>query len=237
MKFASWKRDVGYIPEWLKRPDGDPFIAVWGAKWRGEDKVVQGVVTPAEARKTDDKRAIKPLIDMIRQADIVLGHNMNRHDLPIVRGRALLHRLPPLPPVNVIDTLAMARRDFGLPYNGMESMCELAGIPTGEKIGMTNWHKVLDGDKEALTKLKHYNYYDVEGSENLFEWMLPYVSRLQRLVGGPGSVCPTCDSAKLQKRGLRHTAVSTYQRYECMNCGRYTRAKSLAEMRLPWHPL
>lgn len=235
MTTFNWKTRADYIGHYMvKEPN---YMLVWGARWRGQKRIHQGVVTPTEARNGDDRRIIEDLANLIREADMVIGHNVDKHDLAITRGRVLVHGLEPLPPTRSIDTLKIAKRDFGLHYNGMEPLCELAGIETGKKIGMARWRKALAGDKASLDALKEYNKGDVIASEKLFDWMLPHAQRISRLVDGPGFSCPFCGNSTLIKRGFYRTQVSTFQRWQCTTCNKYSRSKSLVEKRLPVHPL
>lgn len=236
MLFYGWRTRADYIGHYMVKER--PFIMSWSAKWYQKDKMYSDTVTPEEARNRDDSRIIASLADMVREADVVIGHNVDSHDLAILRGRVLIHNLDPLPPaIRSVDTLKIAKRDLGLPYNGMEPLCELAGIPMGKKIGMDGWKKALAGDRKSLKALREYNRADVVSSEMLFDWMRPHVRRLTRLVDGPGHICPSCGSPDLQKRGITRTQVSAFQQWQCNNCKRYSRSKSLAEKRLPMHPL
>lgn len=234
--YANWRTDPGYLPHYMQKTP--PFIASWAAKWYGRKRIYSDTVKQSEARKQDDKRIIESLAEYLRKADVVIGHAVERHDLAKIRGKVVKYNLDPLPPnIRSIDTLTLIKRDLGYDYNGMEALCLDWGIPTGKKIGMANWMKVLDGDWEALDKLRKYNRADIVSTEAIFEKIKPHVRRLPRLVDGPGFKCPSCGSEDLQKRGLAKTQVSTFQQWQCNNCKRYSRSKSLAEKRLPVHPL
>src|SRR3990167_3813085 len=77
-----WRPDDAWIPH--ERAQHDSFLLCWGAKWRDKGPVMTGVLTGPEAIAQDDSRIVKELADLIRSADIVVGHNINRFDLPML---------------------------------------------------------------------------------------------------------------------------------------------------------
>ncbi len=235
MELFGWDPSADYIGHYMVNRLG--YILAWSAKWYREPEIFSGIVTPDESIARDDKRIVEDLAKLLRTAEIVIGHNVVRHDLKKTRGRILLHGLETLPPLRTIDTLTIAKRDFGFDYNGMEPLLELAGIEAPKKIGMPNWIKAMEGSSSALDLLNKYSIEDAQASEDLFEWMKPYVQRLVRMVDGPGWMCPSCGSIDLVKRGEQKTQVSTFQRWQCKNCGHYSRSKSLLKKRLELHPL
>ncbi len=53
------------------------------------------------------------------------------------------------------------------------------------------------------------------------------------LINGEIHACPRCASTDVQKRGVQRTSVSTFQRYQCNDCGAWSRAgKNLAKTEL-----
>lgn len=234
--YASWKTNPDYLPHYMQMTP--PFIASWAAKWYGNKTIYSERVSMMAAREQNDYWPVYKLADLLREADVVIGHAVEKHDLNKIRGKVTKYDIEPLPPsIRSIDTLTIIKRDLGYDYNGMEALCKDWDIPVGKKIGMANWHKVLKGDVAALKLLQEYNKADIISTEAIFEKIKPHVRRLPRLVDGPGFQCPVCGSEDLQKRGFHRTQVSTFQRWQCKNCGRYSRSKSLAEKRLPVHPL
>jgi len=60
-------------------------------------------------------------------ADMVTGHNIRRHDLPILNGAFIEFGLEPLDAKRSEDTLRDLRRTSGLPRD-QESLCEMLGV-------------------------------------------------------------------------------------------------------------
>lgn len=208
----------------------------WAAQERLPDgrtrPVVSDVVTPEEASARDDSRIVESLANKVRSADIVIGHNIDRHDLPILRKRLLVHDLEPLPAgLRSIDTLKLARRDFKFESN---SLGYIASTLLGETKGSTNaelWRRCDAGDPVALRSMDRYCRRDVRIGLRVFEAMLPHLSRIQRLLvpdtsSGGEHRCPYCEAEERRRFGWYHTATSSYQRYQCLGCRRYYRAAS-----------
>lgn len=72
---------------------------------------------------------------LYREADIITGHYIRGHDLPIVNGAMLEHGLPTLPAKLVSDTKLdlLKRKDLSM---SQESLAGLLGVPA-PKIHMT----------------------------------------------------------------------------------------------------
>lgn len=52
---------------------------------------------------------LAPLLDAIREADVLTAHNLVRHDLPVLNADFMRCGLPPLEPVLVQDTMRLPR--------------------------------------------------------------------------------------------------------------------------------
>lgn len=233
-----WGPREDWIPH--DRMIHDSFLLAWTAKWRGEDKVMTGLLTSKEAKAQDDTRIVIKLADLIRQADIVVAHNANRFDVPMFNNRLLLLGLEPLGPVKTIDTLILSKKNFRLAYNKLDYLAEKLGI--GNKISTTFglWKECYHGDSAALKQMLEYNVKDVVLLEQVFDKMLPYVKNVPRLVDADydGQVaCPFCGSENLQKRGLSGTNVNTFQRFMCKACQKYSRLRVSIKNRLAVSPL
>lgn len=233
-----WQPREDYIPH--ERMIHDSFLLTWSAKWYGEKKVMTGVLTSAEARKQDDSRIVKALADLMREADVIVAHNAKNFDIPMFNNRLLKLRLPPLGPVSVVDTLAIAKKNFRLAYNKLDYLAGLLFNDHKIKTEFKLWEECYHGDPSALAAMSRYNVQDVKLLEKVFDALLPYAKGLTRLSDPSGPkdfACPTCGGTKLQKRGFYRTQASTFQRYECTDCGRYSRARTAEKRKFAVHPL
>lgn len=82
--------------------DGNPTaeVSIIAAKWLGEGEPVVFTM-----RRGGNRRILQQFLPLYLEADVVLGHNIRRHDLPILNGAYIEQGMDPLPPRNTIDTL------------------------------------------------------------------------------------------------------------------------------------
>lgn len=220
----------------------ETFMLSWAAKWGDRKKVYGEVLTPDEAVAQDDARIVTALADMLREADIVCGHNLDRFDIPMLNNRLLLLGLEPLGPVRTLDTLKMARKSFRLASNKLDWLAEQLGL--GNKIGtsFSLWDRCYRGDEKALKEMLRYNRKDVTLLQDVYERMEPYVrGSVPRLVDGATEdevACPTCGSASVKPDGMHRTNASSYPRFVCEACGRHSRSRRAdSSRRLKLSPL
>ena len=222
-----WRPDDAYIPN--ERMLHDSFILCWGAKWRHQKTVMTGVLTPKEAVAQDDSRIVQELADLIREADIIVAHNADRFDVPMFNNRLLLLGQEPIGPVKTLDTLTLARRNFRLSHNNLDYLGRVLGLGTKIKTDFALWRRCYLGEASALERMRVYNRRDVILLGEVFERLLPYVRNLPRLVEASHAgemACPSCGKSKLIKRGVYRSSVSTFQKMQCVFCGRYPRYRT-----------
>ena len=207
----------------------DTFLISWSAKWGGEKKVHGEVLTPQEAKDQDDDRIVLALAQMLRDADVVVAHNGDRFDIPMVNNRLLSLGQEPLGPIKTIDTLTLSRKSFRLASNKLDYLARQLGIGAKIETDFGLWKGCYAGDSKALRKMLTYNQQDVVLLEEVYNRISAYVKGLPRLVDANYDgqhVCPFCGGSDLQRRGLYRTNASTFQRYQCQGCARWSRART-----------
>lgn len=225
----AWGAKTEYIP--YGQMLHDSFMLTWSAKWYGDDKILGDYVTPAEARKQDDKRIVKSLAELLREADIVIAHNVDQFDIPMVNNRILALGLEPLGPIRTLDTLKLSRQSFRLAYNKLDYLAKILGLPRKIKTDFDLWLEAYHGDDAALDQMFEYNQQDVVVLEQVFDKLKPYVKGLPRLFDADEDgqmICLYCGGFQFQRRGFYRTQASTFVKYQCQNkkCRRYSRAKA-----------
>lgn len=206
----------------------ETFMLCWAAKWEGKPKMVSDVLTGHEAVAQDDSRIVQSLADLIREADVVVAHNGDRFDIPMLNNRLLLLGLEPLGPVKTIDTLTLARKSFRLASNRLDYVATRLGVGSKLPTSFDLWRQCYQGDEQALARMVKYNRHDVKILESVYHRLKPYVKGLPRLVDGEmgkRGVCPSCGEDSLQRRGYHRTNASTFQRLVCTACGRWCRER------------
>jgi DNA polymerase elongation subunit (family B)/predicted RNA-binding Zn-ribbon protein involved in translation (DUF1610 family) len=196
-------------------------VLSWAAKWAHEDEVYHSAEWYA-----GDRPMIEALHKMLSEADAVVTFNGNHFDIPVMNAAFAKYGLHPPAPFKSIDLYQVVKKKFRLLSNRLDYVCKYFGL--GEKAktgGFQLWVDVLNGDKQAREKFIEYNIHDVELTEVLYAHILPWISNHPQAGHFTDSdfVCPTCGGTHLQKRGLYRTKTFSYQRYQCNDCGSWSR--------------
>lgn len=179
--------------------------------------------------RTDDWAVVKKAHELLCEADIVVGHNVKSFDLATLNARFIAYGLPPPTPYKVCDTLEVLKKKLRLPSNSLESASHYFGIAIKEKQPFTLWRDCMNGIESAWKTLVTYCNHDVDVVEELYIKLIPWVD-LHPNMGlyaedGTKVVCPKCGSVSLHRRGIQRTTVHVYQRYQCNECGGWSRGR------------
>jgi len=121
--------------------------------WYGERDVSCAVQTKSDSSR---RRMLKAFADAYREADMVTGHNIRRHDLPHLNGALMELGLPPLGRIMVSDTYADLKKRSGISAS-QENLAEMLDVPA-PKIGMSQikWRAAnrLTPEGLELTRLR-----------------------------------------------------------------------------------
>lgn len=219
-----WKENIS--PKQVK---DNGHIMSFAAKWLGEKEIFY-----EENRKDNDKRIIEKICHYLNEADMVIAHNGEQFDMKQIRARAVVHGITPPSPVKVIDTLKIAKREFGFPSNSLESLSNILGLKTkkgGHKRypGFDLWLECLRGNDEAWLEMREYNIVDVLALEELYLKLRPWDTAHPNLAVYAENVeevvCPKCGGNHVQWRGYSHTNIGKFHRYQCNDCGGWGRSR------------
>ena len=175
---------------------------------------------------------VEGLAELIRKADYVIGHNVDRFDLPVLNTRLIDLRLEPIPPVKTVDTLKIAKRSFRFTYNRLSYLAEFLGLEPKHPMDMADWVSAVKGDRAAIRKMRDYCSQDIEVLEQVFDELAPYAKGLPRFFTAAHEMqraCPYCgedDFTKVLPSGWHTTNASRFQRYRCETCGKFSRSRS-----------
>lgn len=206
---------------------GPSQVVEWGgvlcfaAKWHGHEK------TMFHAEWRSKERMVRAAHKLLNEADAVVGWNSQRFDVRWLQAefqRMGLNRTSPY--VNV-DLMRSQKRDAFMLSNKLESRRLWLGKDgKAETGGFSLWRDVLAGDRAARRQMEEYNRRDVEITEEEFDQMRAggWVRGLPNHAIDGGHVCPSCGSGKLQARGYAHTKTRRYRRWQCNDCGGWSKS-------------
>jgi hypothetical protein len=148
----------------------DGGILCWSAKWLGEDKVF---FEETKAVKSKEKVILKKLKKLMDEADIILGQNSQKFDVPIIMGLFLYYGLiDDVREFKQIDTLKMSRSKYKFLSHKLQYMsnklCEVKKQTHAKFPGMSLWMEYEAKNPAAFIEMKKYNMADVQATEELF---------------------------------------------------------------------
>lgn len=211
-----WKENIG-----VNQIIEPGRVLCWSAGWRGEDEIEYG-----SEWGDGEEKMIRRLHALLSEADVNVTYNGNHFDIPTINSAFLKLGLSPPAPSKSVDLYQVVKKRFRLLSNRMDYVAKHVGlegkIDTG---GFKLWSDVLRGDKGAQEAMLEYNIQDVVVLENLYDKLLPWIPNhpQQGHFSEGGHVCPTCGSGNVQRRGMHRTKVLSYQRYQCIDCGSWSR--------------
>jgi len=202
------------------------YAAIWGD---APDKEI----IYNETRSEDDQELIEELIDLLDEADIVIGHNVDGFDVNTISARALILGLKPPSPFKVVDTYKAAKRYFKFESNSLEYISTVLKVKhkklSHNKFpGFELWIQCMKGNKEAFAENKTYNCWDTLTTRDVYKEMRPWIRNHPNLAvfdEVDEYVCVACGGTHVHLRGFAHTNIAKYQRYLCLECGKWNRTR------------
>lgn len=206
------------------------WIICGGYRWMQDDKS-SVIYNKEQIRAGNDYEVCSELWQLFAKADAVVAHNLKNFDLKMLETRCLANGLPPLPNVQLIDTLEIAKKKFRFPSNKLDSLAAFLGI--GRKVsheGILLWVKVQQGDEQALETMLVYCEQDVDLLVEVFQALAS-----RGLVSGFNAAmyysdnkvrCHICGSDNVEHSGRNvYTVVSQFAETRCNDCGAVARTR------------
>ena len=222
---SIWKANVGaeqVISEW--------FMLSWSARWLFDVNIMSERLTGKEAIKEDDSRLVKSLWKLLDSADLIIAHNGDSFDIPNMNTRFIVHDLPPTSPYQTIDTMLVARKQFGFTHNSLNGLAKIFGFDAKKETDFELWKRCVAGDDEALAYMQEYNKGDVELLELIYLKLRPWIRSHPNLglyVDSDVAVCPNCfgDNLTWLDDKFYYTQVGKYPIFQC-ECGAFGRGRT-----------
>lgn len=199
----------------------------FAAKWTDESKVIY-----RSEFHHKSKDMLQDLWSLLDEADAVIHYNGASFDVKHINREFVLAGMSPPSPYAQIDLYRTVRANFAFMSKKLDSVT--AALDLGSKVkheGFDLWKKCLEGDEKAWNSMKRYNIQDTKLTEQLYLELRPWIKGhpSSNLVSGVAQSCPTCGSKRLNKRGEQRTRIGAYQRYQCGDCGSYSRSGKSTE--------
>lgn len=222
-------RDKYINPDYVTH---DQTIIAVGWRWYGEDQAHCVSVSPKDPR--NDRYCVQKAAELIDQADIVSGHNLDAFDLKILNMRLMTLGMPAIKKVKTIDTLKEIRKVARFASNKLSYLTGTLGI--SEKTDAPDWRLVMAGDVDELSKCREYCKNDINASHDLLTKVMPHMKGAFDINAWhdlPVYLCPACGSHDTRKNGTVPSHGGTRRnQYKCNGCGKHYTETMLMRRRL-----
>lgn len=220
--WSMWQQGVG-----LNQIANEWFIMSFAAKWLGdsEDSIIYQDMR-GKMHTEDDTELLDTLWELLDEADFLLTQNGVKFDDKKIKARMILNGYQPPSSYRHIDTLQIAKREFGFTSNKLEWMTDklchkYKKQKHGQFAGFELWKECIAENPEAWAECENYNKYDILSLEELYSIVAPWDRRhpnFNLYHSDEHRVC-RCGSVNLKKTGYAYTNLSKFQRYKCLDCG------------------
>jgi uncharacterized protein YprB with RNaseH-like and TPR domain/predicted RNA-binding Zn-ribbon protein involved in translation (DUF1610 family) len=209
-------------------------VLMMGYRWHYEDKyhiLKTNDYEGWEDLNIEDKDyyVLQDMFDVISEADVLVGHYSKRFDHTFIQSRCLYHRLPVIPRPAHVDTWHIARYQLALQRNSMKNIAKfLKCDDQKDSLDKWVWRRVNTYDEECIDMIAEYCIQDVKTQYAMTQVLLPlanHIPNMNILVDQVKYKCPGCGGGNIQKRGFHCTKVNKYQRFQCQDCGKWTRGR------------
>lgn len=221
--WGLWNQNIG-----INQMIDSSEVLCWAAKWHGDKKVIYS------GKDTDEHSVMIARMHLLMdEADVICTYNGNRFDIPTLHKEFVLLGLPPPAPSKSLDLFKIVRKSFKFPSNKLDYVAQKLGI--GGKVkheGFELWIKCMNDDPVAWKNMQKYNKQDVILLEKLYERILPWLGgHINRnLYADGGDSCPTCGSHSLQRRGFSVSLTGRNQRFQCTDCGSWSKSSKTEKL-------
>lgn len=219
--WSMWQQGVG-----LNQIESDWYMLSFCCKWAHSDEVFYYDQRNA-ADIEDDFELVSKLWDFLNEADIVVGQNSKRFDTKKANARFILNGLPKPSSYRQIDTMEIAKQQFGFTSNRLEYMTEkLCSTFKKSKhkkfAGHDLWSECLKGNLEAWQEMEEYNRLDVLSLEELYNVLSSWDNKLPNFDVYCDEIL---DMDMWEKDGFHYTQLGKYQRYRNKITGQQKRSR------------
>lgn len=226
--FGIWQQNIG-----LNQIESDWFILSYAAKWLGsnEDEVMykdlRGIV-----KEEDDTIILDEMWKLLDEADLVITQNGKKFDVKKINARFVMNGYKPPSPYKHIDTLQIAKANFGFTSNKLEFMTDKLCVKYKKQkhanfSGFALWSGMMKDNIDAWNECYTYNTYDVLSLEELYLKLSAWDNKHPNfnLYSEEEVHTCRCGSHRVVEHGFAYTGVSKFQQYRCLDCGAHTRGR------------
>jgi len=132
--------------------------------------------------RANDYKITKAVAEELRKHAIIVTHYGVYFDIPFLRAKMVKHELEPLPRMFVVDTWAIARKNFKMSNRRLKGLADFFEVGEKQPVEGGLWMEAAyNGSKEAMDRIVAHNIKDVEILEKLACISFPYLKSISAL--------------------------------------------------------
>lgn len=224
--WGLWNQNIG-----IHNIIGNSEVLCFAAKWHDKDETIFSSV-----EMTTKKRMLKEVYKLLEEADVVVTYNGDSFDLKILNKEFALQGWTAPSQYKSVDLLKVMKKRFRFTSNKLDYVAKMFKLGQ-KKQNATHeiWLNCMNPKsaeyKTSWNIMEEYNIQDIILLENLYTRVLGWIpNHPNHSAFNNDHCCPNCSSTNLQRRGKALTQAMTYQRYQCKDCGAWSRAKTAEKL-------
>lgn len=219
--WSMWQQGVS-----LNQIESDWHLLSFCCKWAHSDEVFYYDQRNALDIE-DDYDLVLKLWGFLNEADVVVGQNSKKFDTRKANSRFILNGLPKPSTYRQIDTMLIAKQQFGFTSNKLEYMtdklCTTFKKSKHKKFhGHDLWAECLKGNIEAWEEMEDYNRLDVLSLEELYNILSSWDNTLPNF---DVYVDEILDMEEWEEIGYHFTNLGKYKKYRNKKTGVQRRSR------------
>lgn len=187
-------------------------IIAWSAKWFNDPVSTLKYMDLRKVKDTtDDSSILKPIHDMMKEADIIVTQNGKEFDSKKLNARFDINGLKPLTHYKHYDLYLLSRRVASYTSQKLEYVTDKLNtkykkLSHSRFPGLSLWIECLNGNKKAWDEMKLYNIHDTLATEE----------RCNLVKGWAPKAFPDIDGEKCESCGIVKKV-----KIKCQDCGHW----------------
>lgn len=201
-------------------------VICWSARWAGTKGKKVMFSSEYEADPYD---MLKQMRDLLDEADVVVTYNGDSFDIPWLNEEFITMGIELPSPYQQVDLYKLNKRYLYMPSRKLDWMAWTFLAERKEThSGFQLWIDCIGPEGPARDRawklMKKYAMKDTLLLEPLLETMKPFVRSVNwGLYTAKLFACTHCGSDHLQARGFAYTTAGKFQRYQCVDCGSWSK--------------
>lgn len=170
---------------------------------------------------------------LLDQCDIVVAHNGRGYDIKQLNSLFLKYGLCLPSPYKVVDTLAIAKKMFKLPFKNLKYLAEFLGVTQKIETGGAKFWKLaaIGYSEEIMNEVLEYNKGDIETLREVYMKLRMYNNdgvNVAAFSSCDEVRCPSCGDSDLSKLNKQATTTRhQYDVYRCNHCQALSRSANV----------